>query len=151
MDTIHCVKGQVMEFLENVQEARYFINENIRNEEVENLLDAETIQEISECDYEGIVDHPDYPDLDLEALEKEIASKKIEKTYKAIDLDEIGILLNKTNKLDYNQKKVVEIGIQYVCDLKKALKSKNKLPSPPLLTVLGGAGAGKSAVINVLK
>ena len=77
---IQCVKEQVMEHLENVTEARYFVEENARNEETEMNLNPEGIQEIDECEYEGIIDHPDFPDFDIEALEQDTASKTVEKT-----------------------------------------------------------------------
>ena len=146
---ISCVKSQVMEFLENIEEARYFVEEKCRNEEIEKLLAPDTLQEIDDCEYEGIINHPDYPDLDIQALEE--TGKRFEKTYRIINLDNIEILLEKTRKLDYFQKKVVEIGIGYARYLVKALKSKNSTPNPPWLTVLGGAGSGKSTVINILK
>ena len=53
--------------------------------------------------------------------------------------------------LDYYQKKVVEIGIHYARDVVKAVKSRQTIPDVPWLTVLGGAGSGKSSVINILK
>ena len=112
-----------MEFLDDVEEARYFIGESKRNEEVENILDPEHIQEVDDCEYEGIIDHPDYPNLDIEALEREVRSK-IEKTYRTIDLDNLQDLLEKTKKLDYFQRKVVEVGIKYSRQLVKALKTK---------------------------
>ena len=150
-DKITCVKQQVMEFLEDVDEGKHFVRESTRNEEVENLLDPETINDIEDCEFEGIINHPDFPDFDIDILDTDVRRKKFEKTYRTIDVDNIEVLLEKTRKLDYFQKKVVEIGIRYARNLVKALKSKNSIPIPPWLTVLGGAGSGKSAAINVLK
>ena len=146
---IICVKSQVMEFLENVEEAKYFIEEQCRNEQIENLLAPETLQEINDCEIEGIINHPDYPELDIELLEEK--GKRFEKTYRAISLDDFEVLLEKTRKLDYFQKKVVEIGVNYARHIVKTLKNKNSISNPPWLTVLGGAGSGKSTVINILK
>ena len=75
IDRIACVKQQVMEFLEGVDEARHFIGELARNEEVENLLDPETIKDIDDCEYEGIINHPDYPEFDFDFLETDIKKK----------------------------------------------------------------------------
>ena len=147
---ITCVKQQVMEYLEDVDEARHFVGETARNEEVENLLDPETIKDIEDCEYEGIVNHPDYPEFDFDILETDVKGKKFEKTYRTIEVDNIEVLLEKTRQLDYFKKKV-EIGIRYARNLVKSLKLKNSIPTPPWLTVLGGAGSGKSADINVLK
>ena len=85
-EQIQCVKQQIMEHLENVTEARYFVEENARNEETEAELNPEGIQENAECEYEGIIDHPDFPNFDMEALEMETTKKTVEKT-KTIILD----------------------------------------------------------------
>ena len=146
---ISCVKSQVMEFLENVEEARYFIEEERRNAEIENLIAPSIIQEEDDCQYEGIIDHPEFPDLGIEVLEENRI--QVEKGFRMINLDETNILLEKTRKLDYHQRKVVEIGIHYARTVVKALKSRNRIPEAPCLTVLGGAGSGKSTVINILK
>ena len=52
--------------------------------------------------------------------------------------------------LDVYQKEVVNIGIKYCKDVIKARKIHNKKPVAPLVMVHGGAGAGKSTVINIL-
>ena len=56
----------------------------------------------------------------------------------------------KTRSLDNYQKEVINIGIKYAKDIVKARKEGNPKPDPPLLMVHGGAGSGKSTVINVL-
>ena len=53
--------------------------------------------------------------------------------------------------LDSYQRKVVERGISFARELKKSSRSKNPSPNPPKLILLGGAGSGKSATINILK
>ena len=53
-------------------------------------------------------------------------------------------------KLDVYQREVVNIGIKYCKDLVKARKIHNEKPEAPLVMVHGGAGAGKSTVINIL-
>ena len=150
-DKISCVKGQVMEHLENVQEARFFAEENKRNEDTEVTLDPEGIQEIDDCQYEGIINHPDYLHIDFEAMESEVRNKTTEKTTANIDLDDLNVLLNKTRNLDFYQSKVVESAIRYSRSLVKSLKLKNPLPIPPKMMVHGGAGAGKTVVVNVMK
>ena len=49
-----------MEYLDNVSEARYFAEEFQRNEEIGQELDPQGAQEHGECEYEGIIEHPDY-------------------------------------------------------------------------------------------
>ena len=58
-------------------------------------------------------------------------------------------MLTKTRSLDFYQRKVVEKGISYARNLVKALKIKNTVPEPRCSIVMGGAGSGKSTVINV--
>ena len=147
---IKCVKTQVMEYLEDVQEARYFVAESAKTEETGVLMDPEGEQDIDDCEYEGVIDHPDYPDLDIEALEADLR-RKVEKTHKPIELDDIGVLKEKTRKLDFFQKKVIEKGIKFARAVVKSLKIGNLSPEAPKLMVHGGAGSGKSSVINVLK
>ena len=67
-----------------------------------------------------------------------------EKNFKAMELDDFEVLLEKSRRLDYYQRKVVEKGIQYARSIVKSLKTKNPLPDAPKLMIHGGAGAGKS-------
>ena len=68
-----------------------------------------------------------------------------------VKIDAIETLRDKTRKLDYYQRKVVEIGIRYARDVVKSMIMKNSVPEAPKLMVHGGAGSGKSTVINILK
>ena len=148
---IQCVKSQVMEYLDNVTEARYFAEELQRNEEMGQGLDPQGEQEKEDCEYEGIVDHPDYPDLNIEELEDEIRKKNLENNYRAMEVDDMCILLEKSKALDYYQRKVMEIGIRYARGIVKSMKHSNPIPDAPKIMVHGGAGAGKSCVINIVK
>ena len=139
-----------MEHLENVTEARYFVEENSRNEETELNLNPEGIQENEECEYEGIIDHPDFPNLEVECLEQEVGKKVSEKTNRLI-LDEIGKLMDKSKDMDFYQRKVLESAIGFARSLRKSLKNKNILRKAPNIMVHGGAGSGKSTVINIMK
>ena len=149
-EQIQCVKSQVMEHLENVTEARYFVEENSRNEETEVEIDPEGIQENAECEYEGIINHPDFPDFDLEAFEQEFNNKRADKTKKLI-LDDISELLEKTKKMDFYQRKVLESAIGFARSLRKGLRYKSAARKAPNMMVHGGAGSGKSTVINIMK
>ena len=84
-------------------------------------------------------------------MESEIKKKTNEKTHRTIDLDDYQVLMENTKKLHFFQSKVLEKAIKYARSLVKSLKMKNPLPTPPKLMIHGGAGAGKSEVINVLK
>ena len=52
--------------------------------------------------------------------------------------------------MDIYQKEIVNRVVTYAKDLVKARKPENSLPHPHLLMVHGGAGAGKSTVINIV-
>ena len=57
---------------------------------------------------------------------------------------------SKVQLLDEYQKEVINIGVKYCRDLVKARKAGNPIPEAPKVMVHGGAGAGKSTVINIL-
>ena len=59
--------------------------------------------------------------------------------------------MDKTRKLDYYQRQVIEVGIRYARNIVKSIKSKNRMPTAPKFMVHGGAGSGKSTVINIIK
>ena len=58
--------------------------------------------------------------------------------------------MKRTCRLDNWQRKVVEKGIKYARDLRKFQNGFECLPEPPNLVIIGGAGAGKSTVIECL-
>ena len=70
--------------------------------------------------------------------------------YRKIEIPDDDTLKANTRLLDCYQRQVINIGLQYAKDIIKARKEGNAYPSAPLIMVHGGAGAGKSTVINVL-
>ena len=48
------------------------------------------------------------------------------------------------------QKYVVHLAVKYARGIVKSLKPKNRKPPSPVVMIHGGAGSGKSTVINVL-
>ena len=84
--SIRCVKQQTMEFLDNVTEARHFAEEFKRNEEIGQALDPQGEQEQDECEFEGIVEHPEFPNIICEDLESNVSRGKVEKTYRRLML-----------------------------------------------------------------
>ena len=138
-----------MEFLESTEEARLAVEEACRNVEMGEELNPELEQEIEDCMMEGSVIDPDFAHLDPDY--QNFIGNYPEKNYHRIEVDEERILLEKTRQLDFYQRKVIEYGISYARRLVKARKEKNSLPTPVLVNVNGGAGCGKSTVINILK
>ena len=66
-------------------------------------------------------------------------------------MDDIKILREKTRKLDIHQRRVIEKGVQLSRRIVKSLSEKNPPAESALVIVHGGAGTGKSTVINILK
>ena len=154
-DNIKKVKQIIMEWLEDVEEARLYVEETLQNEasteEIGNAVDAEKEQEIHECEEEGIEEDPMYCHLNPEGLLENLYVSNLggAKT-KQLIIEETEILYVRTQQLDQWQKRVVDIGIKFARDTVKSRKAPNNTPVAPKLVVTGGAGAGKSTVIEVL-
>ena len=144
-----------MEWLDPVDEARYFVEECLKNEvnldDVETILDAEKKQDDLECEEEGIETDPQYEHLDLgDHSEHEFVP--CTNWCKKIDLKDDEQLYKDAQSLDINQRKTLDICLKYARGVVKARSHENKAPDPPHLIVLGGAGSGKSTVIqNVIQ
>ena len=114
-------------------------------------LDPENEQDIGECMMEENEMHPDFEHLDPSGLQDPCTDQvKKEKTFKPIDVGNIEELREQSRKMDFYQKFVIEIAIRFARGNIKSLKPKNRRPIPPTVMVHGGAGSGKSTVINVL-
>ena len=150
---VDIVKSQVMEFLEDVTEARHFVEEILKEidlEETKKTLDPNFVQENEECLEDGIVDHPDYDHINPEMIDENSDEIHLKSIYPRIEIQSMQSLKEKTRSLDNFQRHVVDIGVKFAKDIVKARNSHSKTPCPIFLMVHGGAGAGKSTVINVL-
>ena len=66
------VKSVVMEHLENVEEARYMVDQSTKLVDMEAIgakLDSAFEQEQIECLEEGLIEHPHYMHLDTDGIE----------------------------------------------------------------------------------
>ena len=163
---VQIVKSQVMEYLNEIQEARHYVEEAHKeldiaevNDEIGALMDPEGELDNKECLEEVEEEHPDYQFCfpDEEFTEKDVfqandddKSKEKGSIFRTIELPSDDELKARIQGLDIYQKEVVNIGVKYCKDLVKARCLENELPNPPLIMVHGGAGAGKSTVIKVL-
>ena len=152
---VDIVKRQVMEYLEDVTEARHFVEEILKEiefDETQIALDPTLVQENADCMDDGIEEHPDYEHMNPDFIEQnnDDENKPTKSIYPRIELQTMDILKEKTRKLDEYQRHVVDIGVKYAKDTVKARNGFCRPPDPILLMVDGGAGSGKSTVINVL-
>lgn len=155
-DRIRSIKKKVMEHLENVEEARYFVEEAVKKLNLEDVganLDAAKEQADADDEYDNLIreEHPDYDFLNTDNVDlKEKDDLKETHIYSKVNIPDIRDLKKKTRQLDIHQRRVVDIAIKYARDLLKARKEGNKKPDPPMVMVHGGAGSGKSYVIQLI-
>ena len=150
---IRAVKKQVMEWLDDIEEARYCVEEALKNddkiEQIEEILDAENKQDNLDCEEEGIEADPMYEHLDRgDHSENDFLPSN--NWCKTIELKDDGELFNETQLLDKNQRKTLDTFLKYGRDILKARNSNNVIPEAPKVVVIGGAGSGKSTVINCI-
>ena len=115
-------------------------------------IDPTNEQDNADCEEEELLDHPDYLARDpTDFLEKPEASTS-RSMYKKIEIYDDEKLQEMTLRLDEEQRRVVEIGVNYAKNLVKSQKNKDCVTGDklPLLVIQGEAGTGKSAVIDVL-
>ena len=89
-DRIKSIKGKVMEHLEDVEEARYYVEEAQKKldlEEIGKKLDAAKEQDNAECQNEEEQLHPDYAHIDKEHVENyEETVKQETSIYRKVDI-----------------------------------------------------------------
>ena len=143
-----------MEHLESVEEARHYVEEVTKKLDLKKIgvtLDAAAEQENAECKEEVEEVHPDYIHLDTDNVnEIDDDSNKWQNIYRKIDLPDIKTLKENTRQLDPFQRNVIDIGVIFAKDIVKSQREGNPYPEPPYVMVHGGAGAGKTFVIESL-
>ena len=121
------------------------------NDEVGAEMDPAGEQENEDCELEELLMHPEYQHLDPSEFLCVEKTSKAEKIYRPIQIDDIDLLRKSTRELDFYQRKIVERGVRYAREVVKSKHLRNPPPKPATVTGHGGAGCGKSTVINVLK
>ena len=70
--------------------------------------------------------------------------------YKKADFGNMDEMYHSARRLVPEQRLVFDRLIGYAKEMRKSLANGGKMPEPPLMTVLGGAGSGKSHLINTI-
>ena len=78
---------------------RHFAEDFQRNEQEGQDLDPLGEQDQDDCEFEGIIEHPDFPNLLCESLEEDSKKHRMEMAYNIVETHTIDILMEKTRKL----------------------------------------------------
>jgi hypothetical protein len=149
LDKINKVRLKLLKHLKSVEIARERAEEIISND-IGDVLDSNKEQEEEECDEEGSHLHPDLFIKDPVGVPIDMPIEMCTgNIYRKIELDKAEELSLKAHRLDEDQSLVLQIGLDYSKSLVKSIKSKFERPLVPLTIVHGGAGTGKSTVIDV--
>ena len=140
-----------MPFLVDVQEAREQAIATL-NQKMAEGLDAENAQNNDDCNQLPPEVYPDFetqhPDCFLEGSKQ--PSKSTSSSYKKITLVDKKEIREQLQKLDPDQRYVIDEQIRYARFLKLARKGYCKFPTPPFMVVEDDAGSGKSKLMKVL-
>ena len=109
-DNIQKVKGKLMEWIQNVEEARLqvekILTDEVDTEEAGKAMDAEKEQEILDCIEEGEEEDPMYQHLNPEGFLDNTCPMDSNKLCKQLQLEKIEVLERKTQQLDGDQRKI---------------------------------------------
>ena len=135
------VRSQILTHLDQVESLMSSIEIDENN--IQDELDPQNAQFEYDCLEESNTDY----DLNLLTEYQSSASKKKLPFCKSIELFPQEVLRHETSKLDTEQRIVLDIAVTYARSLtKKEIPS----PTPPLIAVQGGAGSGKSFLIQII-
>ena len=145
---INKVKNKVMEFLESVEEGVEAAQELMKST-IGDELDPQNEQDKAECEGEEIEYNPDFVAKDPSEFYGEMETPASTGMFKKVDINCEEELATLTYQLDQQQRMVLDIGVNYAKQMLISRKTPIKVTAP-LLIIQGGAGSGKSTVINVL-
>ena len=93
---------------------------------------------------------PDFTHMNTDQLEFDNNMTQIKKTLRNIEQKSADEILTDARQLDKFQKKALHVAVNYVQDVMIARKGSTCYPKSPFILVHGGAGSGKSTLINVI-
>ena len=145
------VKSQVMEFLEDNEEARLMAAEMfVNNELTGQYMDPEGVQEQEDNQLDGTGQTEEYAHLDPEEYNQP-PDGTFPMAFKEIQIRPLAQVCEDARKLDFYQRVVLEKAVRYARQLRMAECEKKPAPAnAPLVMVDGAAGAGKSTLIKII-
>ena len=152
---VQVIKTQLFPHMINVEEARVMLETlpSARLQHIADTIDAETQQEHDDQMDEGITLSDEHairePTENLLSLDENPTN--LEKTmFKHVDISNLDLLYKAARELAPEQKVAFNIMMSYCKSLRKSLSFNSLKPKPPLLKIHGGAGSGKSKLLEVI-
>ena len=154
-DAINLIKSYMMPYAQGVEEARYQVEQAMKDEatstcNVGDTLDPEKEKEIADCNDGDDEMHPAFLQLNPDDFEFQDNSAQVRKTIRRIENKTSDELLQDARNLDKFQKKALHVAIKFAQDVMISKKGTIPYPKAPFLMVHGGAGTGKSTLIKVM-
>jgi DNA replication protein DnaC len=154
-DAIQLVKSHLMPYTDGVEEARHYVQEAMNEErttvnDIGDELDPEQEKEIMECDDGEEILHPDFVQVNPDEMEFENNVKQVKRTLRRIEVKTADEILKEARNLDACQKRALHVALNFAQDVIISRKGKIPYPGAPFMMVHGGAGSGKSTLINVI-
>ena len=142
------VKKIIMEHLEDVTAGTEKAKE-FASSEIGDIMDVENTQENIDCELAGIEENPVFEAINPDNLNLQNDTIH-DSSFKRIELIDNSRLIELTRQLDSDQRIVLDKAVAYAIDIIKPNIGEKTSLKPPLLIVQGGAGTGKSRLIEVL-
>ena len=143
------VKTILMEHLEVVEEGTEKAKE-VYDSNAGMVLDNANEQDNADCGEEESEIHDDFLARNPDNLDDFQSTLNPANLYKRIELYPSEKLENLVHQLDKEQRCVVDVGVDFANNLVKAKHGLMPKPKAPLVVVQGGAGTGKSTVIDIM-
>ena len=114
-------------------------------------MDPEGEQEQDDNRIDSIQQDQEFEHLDPDNMVTLAESDRYEKSFRPIDVRPLQVLREVACRLDFYQKKILEIVIKHTRRLVKARSEHSSPPPAPLVMVDGSAGSGKSRTIDIVR
>ena len=149
--SIDYVKSKVMKYQDKVEKAQAEAQSEY-DQTVGDMLDAAKEQNETDCADEGVHENDRFVALDPEnaPLETVQTSEARAGAYRAVELISLDELITLSRGCDSDQRAVVSLGVEFAQNMRKTRYRNIPSPKAPLIVVQGGAGSGKSFVINLM-